>query len=256
MSLPIHTFSMHDGGWPAWTDRIISAFYPSTAFSGAAGAVAATGTVTPGTGYTSVNTISVTPTGGVGSGLSVVAASLKVVSAAVATGGGGTGYTTNDTITFANGVVLTVTATAGAITALAVTTAGSATSAPTNPVSPVSTSGTGTGASVNLVWGINQVQILNSGSYTTAPTAFTVADSASVPGTGGAVAAPSLGTTGSSVVVGFTGLSMPPKYMVQVTPSVPAIAAVTYKSQTAFSISLTPLSNALAAGTVDVLLLA
>jgi phage tail sheath gpL-like len=81
-----------------------------------------------------------------------IAATQTVTAAAVASGG--TGYTVGDTIQVGNDVVLTVdTVTTGAITAASVTDAGSlATAPPDNPVSQVSTSGTGTGATFNLTW--------------------------------------------------------------------------------------------------------
>jgi hypothetical protein len=82
----------------------------------------------------------------------------KVGSAAVAAVG--SGYVTNDTITVSTtggtcstAPVLTVTASAGAITALAVTTAGSCTVLPTsNPSTQGSTSGVGTGGTFVITW--------------------------------------------------------------------------------------------------------
>ena len=81
----------------------------------------------------------------------------KALTATVVGAGTGGDYNVGDTITLANGVVLTV-ATAGAttVTTVNVTNAGhlaiGATN-PTNPVGQVSSSGTGTGATFNLTWG-------------------------------------------------------------------------------------------------------
>src|ERR1044072_6764979 len=80
----------------------------------------------------------------------------KVTVAAVAGAGTGGDYTVGATITLANGVVLTV-ATAGATTVrtVSITNAGHlaiGATTPTNPVSQVSSSGTGTGATFNLTW--------------------------------------------------------------------------------------------------------
>lgn len=253
MSLPIHTLSMIDGGWPVLSDRLHVGLFSGLVVPPSANAITAVGAVTAGTGYTSVNTISVTPTGGTGSGLQAAVTSLKCVAAAVAGGGGGTGYVTNDTINMGNGVVLTVTAAAGVITALAITNAGACQSTPANPVSPVSTSGAGVGAKVNMTWGLGTAAVLNSGSYTVAPTGFTVTDSAAVPGTGGAIGAPTLGGNGATVFVGVSGLFLPLPYAVQVTPSMPAFASVPVKTSAGFTIGLTPIAagGTLAGGTAD-----
>ncbi|MBB3258219.1 hypothetical protein F4827_003087 [Paraburkholderia bannensis] len=144
--------------------------------------------VTPGTGYTSVPNLAISAPQGANGVQATANATLKVVSANVSGGGAnaGSGYTTGDTITLSNGVVLGVTATAGAITALSVTNAGSLTggSIPTNPVAQQSTSGAGTGALVNLVWGLGPVSITNPGSGYTSATATLSGGGA---GTGGSV---------------------------------------------------------------------
>lgn len=76
------------------------------------------------------------------------------VSAAVKVAGG-SGYAVNDTITLANGVVLTVaTISTGAVATVTVTNAGSVATAsiPANPAAQVSSSGAGTGATFTLTW--------------------------------------------------------------------------------------------------------
>jgi hypothetical protein len=66
---------------------------------------------------------------------------------------GGTGYAVSDTITLPGGAVLSVlTATSGVIGTVSVTTPGSYSSIPTNPVAQSSTSGSGTGATFNLIF--------------------------------------------------------------------------------------------------------
>lgn len=81
--------------------------------------------------------------------------SLRHVTAATVAAGG-TGYAVGNTITLANGVVLTVaTITAGAVATVSITNSGSFAATgtlPTNPQPQVSTSGTGTGATFNLTW--------------------------------------------------------------------------------------------------------
>jgi hypothetical protein len=71
----------------------------------------------------------------------------------------GTGYAVNDTVTLANGVVLTVaTISSGVILTVNVTNHGSLAYASsltfTNPAAQVSTSGSGTGATFTLSWNI------------------------------------------------------------------------------------------------------
>lgn len=142
------------------------------------------GTVTAGTGYTSVPSLSISAPQSANGVQATGSISLKVLSAAIAAAG--SGYVTGDTITLPNGVVLTVTATSGAITALTVTNAGSLTagSIPTNPVAPSSTSGAGTGATVTLTWGLGTFTVTNPGSGYTSATATLTGGA----GTGGSIA--------------------------------------------------------------------
>jgi hypothetical protein len=257
MPIPYHTLSFHDGAIPAYSDRVLAGMFSSLPIPATANALTALGAVTPGSGYTSANQITLAFTGGTGSGGTAQVLSLKAVSAAPAAGGAGTGYTTGDTITLPNGVVLTVTATAGAITGLAVTNAGSVVNAPKNPNVPLATSGGGSGAMINLSWGLGVVALTNSGNYTAAPTGMTVNDNAPVPGTGGAVAAPTLGGAGAAVTIGLAGLRLPSVYQVQALASVPAFIAAPVKTVTGFAVSLTPTAagGSFTGGTVDVLLL-
>lgn len=127
-----------------------------------------TGSVTAGTGYTSVPNVAVSAPQTAGGTQAVMQATLKAISANITGGGasGGTGYVTADTITLANGIVLTVTAASGVITALVVTNAGSLAGGaiPTNPQAVIQTSGVGTGALVNVVWGVGTPVVLVPGS--------------------------------------------------------------------------------------------
>lgn len=144
----------------------------------------ASGTVTAGTGFSSTPTVSISAPQNSSGTQATGSVSLKAVTATKASGG--SGYVTGDTITLPNGVVLTVTASAGAITALAVTNAGSISggSAPTNPVAQMSTSGVGVGATVTLAWGLGVYTpgVIGSG-YTSA-----IATLNGGGGTGGAIA--------------------------------------------------------------------
>lgn len=141
-----------------------------------AGAGVASVTVTaPGT-YTSVPSVSFT---GAASTIAASAAATLQVQGTPTVGSGGSGYTVGDTVLFTNNVVLVVnTVSGGAVTSWKPITAtfsspGAVTagSTPANPVSQLSTSGSGTGATANLTWGVGLVQVLNAGAgYVSTPT--------------------------------------------------------------------------------------
>jgi len=144
------------------------------------------GAVTPGTGYASVPALSLSAPQAANGIQATGTISLKVLSANITGGGasGGTGYVTGDTLTLPNGVVLTVTASAGVITALTVTNAGSLTggTAPTAAVAPSATSGVGVGALVNMVYGLGAFVVANPGSGYTSATATLTGGGAGTPG--------------------------------------------------------------------------
>jgi len=145
------------------------------------------GAVTPGTGFTSVPAVATSAPQASGGTQAVVHATLAVLSANITGSGasGGTGFVTGDTVTLANGVVLTVTAASGIITSLTVTNAGSigGGAAPTTLNAPIQTSGVGVGALINLVWGLGTPVTVTSGSgYTSATAALSGGG-----GTGGAI---------------------------------------------------------------------
>jgi len=146
------------------------------------------GAVTPGTGFTSVPALSISAPQGANGVQATGIISLEVLSANVTGGGasGGTGYVTGDTITMANGVILTVTAASGIITSLVVFNAGALTGgvAPTTAVAPASTSGVGVGALVNMVWGLGAFTPVTPGAAYTSATATLTGGG----GTGGSIA--------------------------------------------------------------------
>jgi hypothetical protein len=84
----------------------------------------------------------------------IVGGNQNVSAAAVAAGG--SGYAVGNTITLANGVVLTVaTLSVSAVATVTVTSGGNipaGQSPPANPQAQVSTNGAGTGATFNLTW--------------------------------------------------------------------------------------------------------
>lgn len=140
--------------------------------------------------YTAVPTVSAT----VGTG-ATFAAKLEVLPTSTLVSGG-TGYADNDTITLNTGggtttpVVLTVLSqTGGVIDTFEVTNPGVLTSGvPSNPVSQSSTSGTGTGATFNLNWGLNSISVLTPGTGYTDATVLNISDS------GGGAADPTVGS--------------------------------------------------------------
>jgi hypothetical protein len=134
------------------------------------GKAVSTVAVTSGGTYTSVPTVAFT-------GSCIVpasaTASLELASATfVATG---SGYAVNNLITYPNGVVIQVTSIGGggSVTSANYYNRGSITSGstPSNPVSQISTSGAGTGCTLNITWRVGAVNVTNGGSgYASAPT--------------------------------------------------------------------------------------
>jgi hypothetical protein len=138
-------------------------------------------TATPGTGgFTAVPGLSLTaaPAGGVNAS---AGASLTVVGTPTV-GSGGTGNAVGDFITFSNGVVLKVaTVTGGAVATFApVSTTGcsggsltgAGTAVPADPIAMVSTTGSGTGVTATVSWGLGPaVNLVPGAGYTAAPTA-------------------------------------------------------------------------------------
>lgn len=107
------------------------------------------------------------------SGVTAVGVPLLQVITAVKSGGG-SGYVVGDTITLSNGIVLTVATLSGsAVATVTITTAGSASTLPTNPVAQISTSGVGTNATFTLTWGVYDIAVSNKGNGYIAPPTLT-----------------------------------------------------------------------------------
>lgn len=126
--------------------------------------------------YTTVPTVSFT---GAASTIAASAVAVLQVQGTPTVAAGGAGYAVDDVVTFTNGVALIVnTIGGGAVTSWKPVTATGASpgsvssgSTPANPVVQLSTSGAGTGATANLVWGVGIVQVLNQGAgYLSVPT--------------------------------------------------------------------------------------
>jgi len=108
---------------------------------------------------------------------------MKAVSATI--GASGTGYASGDTITLTGGtfttaIVITVlTVSSGAIATFNISTPGNYTVLPSSPVSQGSTSGSGTGATFNVLWGLLSIIVSAGG------TGYTALSTPSVTGGGG-----------------------------------------------------------------------
>lgn len=178
------------------------------------------GTVTTPGSYTTLPTLAIT--GGGGSGATATLLMKGLVPTAIAAGG--SGYEVGDTITLTGGtfsapVILTVaTVSTGAVSSVTVTQAGSYSALPSNPVAQGSTSGSGTGATFTMAWGILAVNMTASGSsYETVPTGTVSSGTGAVTMLLGAQSTPALdsyvlsgGTNGDSgvdaaVLVGVDG---------------------------------------------------
>ncbi len=120
---------------------------------------------TSGSGYTSIPGLTFPTPAGSGGVKARGSVNLTVTAIAIHAGAGGLSFVTGDTVSFGYGIVGTVTASGGVVSAVAINNSGSTSVAPaSNPISQVSTSGSGTGLKVDLTWGIGSVTMLNSGS--------------------------------------------------------------------------------------------
>lgn len=272
MSFQLHTIDMPNGAGPQLQDRLVLASYLNVPFPAGAAGVGTVGSVTAGTGYTFTPTI--TPTGGTLTAASaagvapvvvagwpaIIRATMKVISATV--GAGGSGYVTNDTVLFSNGIELTATASAGVVTAWAVTTAGSVTQPGGLPsvLVPISTSGVGVGATAVPVWGIGAALVDDSGNYSTLPTGYTVA-SVDGNGTSGAVAVGGAVTAGLALyrAIAPSGMVVGPNYGVAVSAmqaraATPNIVGVMDKLHAYAVVKVQPAiaGNVVLAGSLDV----
>ena len=140
-------------------------------FSQVTSGVLSLGSITPGSGYTSIPTLPFSGGTG-GTGGSAVVNSLAAVSATPAAGG--TGYAVNDIITVVGDTgtaatfkVLTLGA-SNAVASVAVNTGGALTTVAGNPHS--TSGGTGAGCTLTVLYGIGVVTVTPGYGYVTAPT--------------------------------------------------------------------------------------
>lgn len=154
-----------DGSTFANTDRAVLGFQGNAANLSGPGPISAVTVTNAGSGYTSLPTLG---TSGNGSGASL-SPNMKALAATLQAAG--SGYAPGDTITLTGGthsaaIVITVdTVSSGAIATFHISTAGSYSALPTNPVAQGSTSGVGTGATFNITsWGLASVTVNSGGS--------------------------------------------------------------------------------------------
>lgn len=285
----LRTIQMPDAGGPVIPDRLTIAELLNIVYPASAAALGTVGAVTAGSAYTYTPTIA--PTGAVvtaqvSSGgivttplgyLPVLRATMKVVGTpTVGAGGGGTGFVTNDTVNFGNGVILTAaTVVSGAVTVWSVAAAGIIANPgglPNTNVPMVSTSGVGVGATANLSWGINTVVIDDSGNCSTIATGFTVT-SVDGNGTGGALAAGAVAGAGAPIfrmvgpfvndgipaVAGANGgLPVPSFGVLAGVPSTDVVVELNAKVLGYASVKLQPrlAANSVVAGTFDAFIIA
>lgn len=104
MGIPVHTTDQLNGSNFNRQDRVLMGMLSNVATPPSSTSVSVLGAITAGTGFTNINTVTLAPTGGTGSGLTAIPTSLKAVSvSAVPTPG--TGYAISDTITLAGGTL-------------------------------------------------------------------------------------------------------------------------------------------------------
>jgi hypothetical protein len=253
----LHTIGILSGSkQPAFGDRLLMGVANNVAFPASGNAVTVLGTITPGSGFTNISTVTLAPSGGTGSGLKAVPTSLKAVSATVVNGGT-SGYTNGDTITLTNGVVLTVASvSSGVVATVTVTTAGAFTGqVATNPVAQASTNGSGVGTpTFTLSYGLGTAAIVDSGNYSGAPS-MTVTDSAA--GTSASIGTCTLGGSGNAIFK-FVPFQAAPPYNVLIEPGLDCrhYVPASLKTSTGFTVAIVPPSTTLAAGTFDATLIA
>src|SRR5580698_548911 len=104
MGLTVHTLEQLNGSNFNRQDRILAGMLSNVATPPSSTSVSVLGAITAGTGFTSINTVTLAPTGGTGTGLTAIPTSLKAVSVS-SVGTPGTGYAINDTLTLAGGIL-------------------------------------------------------------------------------------------------------------------------------------------------------
>jgi hypothetical protein len=261
MGFKLHTVAMPDGFGPQIPDRLMLASVIALAYPAAAASVGTVGSVTAGSGYTELPNFAPAGSTKAAGGWDAIirATALKVVGTPAVVSGGTSGFVTSDTVTLANGVVLSVTASAGVITSVTVSNAGSFTgpgAAPTVAVPAISTSGSGVGTpTFTLSWGLSTVVIDDGGNYSVLPTSWTITPNDGN-GTGAALAIGAAVATGAPLYRAIAVDSPAATCGVIGCASTDCDVQLNGKSATRVSVKIQPrlAANAVTAGTLDALI--
>lgn len=241
------------GSVNAKQDRLSAVIVPNIPTPASASAVTGTTITAAGSGFLNPANVLFTPSVGTAQ---IVCMSLKCVSATVSAQGT-SGFAINDTITLANGVLLTVSAvSSGKPTTATVTTAGVFTGqVATNPVLQTATSGAGVGiTSWTLSYGVNAVAIKDSGSGAN-PT-WTVSAINSDPGTGATLTS-TQGGNSNAIFVCVASNEIPAACVATFDTNFSCNGYVALKGAGFVTYALVPIgATTLAAGTLDALILA
>jgi hypothetical protein len=103
MGIPVHVVDQLNGSQFNLQDRVLKGMLANLATPASATSVSVLGAITAGTGFTNINTVTLAPSGGTGTGLAAIPTSLKNISDTIASPG--TGYAISDTITLAGGTL-------------------------------------------------------------------------------------------------------------------------------------------------------
>lgn len=160
--------------------------------------------------------------------------------------------------TSASGTGATFQTSAFGANVLSVSTPGSYTAVPANPAAVTNGVGSGTGVTLTVLYGVNTVEIIDSGagySGSGAPTAIPATNAVlDVTGSGATVTG-TLGGSGNAIIKNIASQDLPSVFAIHPTSSV--ACTITFKNKAAggCQIVLTP-ATTLAAGTLDVLIAA
>lgn len=257
MAIDIHTIAIIKGSQLLRQDRIILGLLNDVVYGAGEGPIATVPVATKGVGYLTIPTVAFSQVVAAGSGATALAVMGAQSAAVVAGGTGGAPGAVTLTGTTGTGTKFQATGTingGGVLTGpLVVTVTGAYSAMPTSLAAEPVTGGGLTGATVSLVMEVESINVTAGGDGYQAGD-VSAALTGGTPGTPATLGAPTV-TSGSGeadiVPIAFAG-QLPAKYNVQVTCSGAAIAGVSAKTNTGFTVTVRPLSGALAAGTMDI----
>lgn len=255
MALDKHIIGVMNGSSNARQDREILGKLFSYVNTSGPGSISSVNILSLGS-FATLPTVALT---GAGSG-GVLQSYFQLITSSIATGG--TGYAVGNNIVLAGGtgtaaIQITVTSigAAGVITGYSISNTGLYTVLPTTPATQASTTGSGTGATFNLLtWSFANINVTSAGTGYNNTSAVSITGGGS---TGGAVAALVINSTNQPLTIPITAFkALPNIYGVFVNMGqvgdwyVPQNS----KTNTTFNIVLTPpTGGSIAAGSIDIL---